>query len=137
MHDKEKVLAGTQLAAGALDVEEVLKIRGLRAAQEYLLDSIQGVYESQNIGINDRHFEVIIRRMSDKVQIINAGDTKFIVGSFVDLLRFRKVNEKQRRERLNRREAVNFRLNRWRFIPTLAFGGFFSGNGQCFNAGVA
>jgi len=100
VHDKEKVLAGTQLAAGALDVEEVLKIRGLRAAQEYLLDSIQGVYESQNISINDRHFEVIIRRMSDKVEIVNAGDTKFIVGSFVDLLRFRKVNEKAKERKI-------------------------------------
>jgi len=91
--DGEKILAGTQLASGSLDVHDVLAIHGMRAAQKYLLDSLQGVYESQGITINDRHFEVIIRKMSDKVKITSSGDTRFMVGHFVDLLRFKKVNK--------------------------------------------
>ena len=90
----EKVLAGTPLAQGALDVRKVLSIRGLRAAQEYLLDNIQMVYESQGITINDRHFEVIIRKMSDKVKVISPGDTTLMVGDYVDSLKFYEVNKK-------------------------------------------
>src|SRR5690349_10464107 len=67
--DGDLVHVGTQLTEGALDVKEVLMMRGMRSAQEYLLDEIQKVYESQGIGINDKHFEVIIRRMSDKVKV--------------------------------------------------------------------
>jgi len=92
--DGEKVLAGTPLASGSLNVRDVLAIRGIKAAQKYLLDSMQEVYESQGVSINDRHFEVIIRRMSDKVKIKSPGSTHFVVGNFVDLLKFRSVNRK-------------------------------------------
>ena len=86
--------AGTQLATGALDIREILAVRGLKAAQEYLIDEIQGVYESQGIGINDRHFEVITRKMSDKVQIETAGDTNFLPGELVSKARFGQENER-------------------------------------------
>jgi len=92
----EKVLAGTPLASGSLNVRDVLAIRGIRAAQRYLLDSMQGVYEFQGVSINDRHFEVIIRKMSDKVMIEFSGDAHFMIGNFVDLLKFRSVNRKIR-----------------------------------------
>jgi len=92
--DGEKVLAGTPLASGSLNVRDVLAIRGIEAAQRYLLNSMQEVYESQGVSINDRYFEVIIRKMSDKVKIKSSGDTSFMVGNFVDLLRFRNVNRK-------------------------------------------
>jgi DNA-directed RNA polymerase subunit beta' len=86
------VAAGTQLSSGKLDVKEVLKIRGLRQAQEYLLDEIQEVYESQGIPINDKHFEVVIRKMSDKVVVGTSGDTAMIPGETVDKVRFDEEN---------------------------------------------
>jgi len=82
------------LAVGALDIRGVLGIRGLRSAQEYLIEEIQNVYESQGIGINDRHFEVLVRKMSDKVQIETAGDTSFLPGELVSKPRFVEENEK-------------------------------------------
>jgi DNA-directed RNA polymerase subunit beta' len=87
------ISAGTQLSAGSLDIKEVLEIRGLLGAQQYLLEEIQAVYESQGIPINDRHFEIIIRRMSDKVRIETSGDTKLLPGEIVERAIFRKENE--------------------------------------------
>jgi DNA-directed RNA polymerase subunit beta' len=93
IEDGDLVSAGQQLTAGALDARDVLKLRGMRAAQQYLLDSIQAVYESQGIGINDKHFEVIIGKMSDKISIDTAGDTQLLPGEIVDRMRFREENE--------------------------------------------
>ncbi len=84
--------AGAQLASGALDIKEVLEIRGLRAAQEYLIEEIQRVYESQGIPINDKHFEVIVRKMSDKVKIETTGDTSLLPGELVDKIHFEDEN---------------------------------------------
>ena len=84
---------GDQLASGSLDIKEVLKIRGLREAQEYLLREIQQVYESQGIPINDRHFEIIIRKMSDKVKVESPGDTDLLPGELIDKERFEEENE--------------------------------------------
>lgn len=83
---------GTQLASGALDIKEVLEVRGLQAAREYLLEEIQKVYESQGIPINDKHFEVIIRRMSDKVAVETTGDTNFLPGELASKTRFEEEN---------------------------------------------
>ena len=94
VEDGQLVDAGTQLAVGSLDIRGILAIRGLRAAQEYLIEEIQNVYESQGIGINDRHFEVLVRKMSDKVQIETAGDTSFLPGELVSKARFVAENEK-------------------------------------------
>ena len=90
--DKQLVAGGTQLASGFLDLKEVLRIRGLRGAQTYLLQELQNVYESQGIMIDDRHFEVIIRKMSDKVRIKDSGDSTFLVGEIVDRVRFEEEN---------------------------------------------
>jgi DNA-directed RNA polymerase subunit beta' len=84
--------AGAQLASGALDIKEVLEIRGLRASQEYLIEEIQRVYESQGIPINDKHFEVIVRKMSDKVKIETTGDTSLLPGELVDKIHFEDEN---------------------------------------------
>jgi len=90
--DGQLVDAGTQLASGSLDIKEVLAIRGLQAAQEYLVEEIQGVYESQRIPINDKHFEIIVRKMSSKVKIETPGDTSFLPGELVDRTRFEDEN---------------------------------------------
>ncbi len=86
------VAAGDQLASGSLDIKEVLGIRGLRGAQKYLITEIQRVYESQGIGIADKHFEVIVRKMSDKVRVDSAGDTSLLPGELVDRTRFQEEN---------------------------------------------
>ena len=83
---------GTQLTSGSLDIKKVLEVKGLRSSQEYLLEAIQAVYESQGIPINDRHFEVIIRKMSDKVKIETSGDTSFLPGEVIDQTRFEAEN---------------------------------------------
>jgi DNA-directed RNA polymerase subunit beta' len=87
------VSAGTQLAAGSLDIKEVLAVRGLLGAQEYLVDEVQSVYESQGIQIHDRHFEVIVRRMSDKVVVEDSGDTSLLPGEVIDKASFNRENQ--------------------------------------------
>lgn len=82
--DAELVAAGTQLASGSLDIKEVLEVRGLRGAQEYLIGEIQAVYESQGIPIHDKHFEVIVKKMSDRVRVLTSGDTTLLPGDIVD-----------------------------------------------------
>jgi len=92
--DGQTVEAGTQLAAGSLDLKEILAVKGLISAQEYLVSEVQKVYESQGIPINDKHFEVIVRKMSDGVRITTSGDTPFLPGEVVDQVFFEEENEK-------------------------------------------
>ncbi|MBI2314837.1 DNA-directed RNA polymerase subunit beta', partial [Candidatus Daviesbacteria bacterium] len=86
--------AGTTLASGHIDVKETLRIQGLRAAQRYIVDEVRSVYESQGVPINEKHFEVIVRKMSDKVRIESQGDTNLLPGEIVDKLRFEEENER-------------------------------------------
>lgn len=94
VEDGQLVAAGQQLAGGTLDIKAVLAIRGLLAAQEYLIAEIQAVYESQGIPISDKHFEVIVRKMSDKVQILSSGDTTLLQRELIDRVRFMEENER-------------------------------------------
>jgi DNA-directed RNA polymerase subunit beta' len=93
---KEGDLIGTgdALTSGPLDIKEVLQIRGLLGTQCYLLTEIQRVYESQGIPIHDKHFEVIIRKMSDKVRVETSGDTILLPGELVDKRVFEDENAK-------------------------------------------
>ncbi|HYM65411.1 MAG TPA: DNA-directed RNA polymerase subunit beta' [Candidatus Sulfotelmatobacter sp.] len=90
--DGDDVLSGAQIAQGYLDPKEVIKIKGLVDGQRYIITEAQKVYESQGIGINDKHFEVILRKMSDKVIVETVGDTSFIPGDFVSKARFEQAN---------------------------------------------
>ena len=92
VEDNQLVEAGAQLASGTLDIKEILNIRGLQAAQEYLIEEIQAVYESQGIPINDKHFEIIVRKMSDKVSVEKIGDTNFLPGELVSQINFSQEN---------------------------------------------
>ena len=92
VEEGQEISAGTPLAEGYLDPKEVLKIGGLLNAQRYVLTEAQKVYESQGIGINDKHFEVVLRKMSDKVIIETVGDTALIPGDFVTKARFETIN---------------------------------------------
>ena len=94
VEDKQLIEAGTPLAVGSLDIREILSIKGLRAAQEYLVNEIQKVYESQGIPIHDKHMEVIIRKMSDEVRVITSGDTSLLPGELSEKSTFEEENEK-------------------------------------------
>ncbi len=92
--DGDLVSVGQQLATGALDIKEALEVRGLRGAQEYLIEEIQAVYESQGVPIHDKHFEVIVRKMSDRVRILSQGDTIMLPGDIIDRATFENENAK-------------------------------------------
>jgi DNA-directed RNA polymerase subunit beta' len=92
--DGDLVSVGQQLASGSLDIKEVLEVRGLRGAQEYLIEEVQTVYESQGVPIHDKHFEVIVRKMSDRVRIITQGDTAVLPGDIIDRALFENENAK-------------------------------------------
>ncbi len=92
--DGDLVAAGTPLSSGYLDIKEVLAISGLRASQMYIISGAQEVYESQGVAINDKHFEVIVRKMSEKVRIETPGDTVLLPGELIDKYRFTEENSK-------------------------------------------
>ena len=85
---------GVSLSEGYLDIDEILTIKGLNEAQLYLLNEIQSVYESQGIQIHDKHFEVIIKKMSDKVIIEDEGNSSFIKDEIVSKSIFEEENKK-------------------------------------------
>jgi DNA-directed RNA polymerase subunit beta' len=93
VNNGDLVHTGTQLSVGTLDVREILQVRGMLAAQEYLIEQIQKVYESQGIPIHDKHFEVIARKMSDKVQVELTGDTEFLTGEVLERAKFVQAND--------------------------------------------
>ncbi len=90
----ELIGAGTILASGHIDIKETLRIQGLRAAQRYIVDEVRSVYESQGVPINEKHFEVIVRKMSDKVRVESQGDTNLLPGEIIDKLRFEEENKR-------------------------------------------
>ena len=90
----DKIEAGMQIASGALNVKDILEVKGLRAAQEYLVHEVQAVYESQGIPIKDKHFEIIVKKMSDKVKITNPGDTEFLIGELATRAHFEEENSR-------------------------------------------
>ena len=89
----QMVKAGDQLTEGSLNPHTILKINGTDATELYLLKEIQQVYRTQGQNINDKHFEVIIRKMLNKVQITRPGDSEFLPQDLVDRLEIRKINE--------------------------------------------
>ncbi len=101
--DGDHIEAGQQLTEGSLNPHMILKIQGARACQMYLLTEIQKVYRSQGQNINDKHFEVIIRKMMSKAQITRPGDTTYLPGDLVDILNVRHINERLLEE--NKRPA--------------------------------
>jgi DNA-directed RNA polymerase subunit beta' len=93
VEDGDLVSVGAQLAAGGVDIRSLLRIKGLRASQLYLIGEIQGIYESQGIGIHDKHFEVIVRKMCDYVRVDAVGDTPLIAGDVISRGSYEMANE--------------------------------------------
>lgn len=94
VQDKELIEAGSPLAEGFMNIQDVLEIKGLLGAQKYLINELQAVYENQGIPINDKHFEVIVRKMSDKVKVLSPGDTTILPGEYIEKNRFNEENAK-------------------------------------------
>jgi len=93
VRDGDHVEPGQPLTEGSLNPHRILRIKGRQGCQMYLLSEVQKVYRSQGQNINDKHFEVIIRKMMSKVQITRPGDTSFLPGDLVDYLELKRVNE--------------------------------------------
>jgi DNA-directed RNA polymerase subunit beta' len=91
--DREKVIAGEQLTEGSLNPHRILRILGREACELYLLTEVQKVYRSQGQNINDKHFEVIIRKMLSKAQVTQPGDTDLLPGDLVDRRFLMRLNE--------------------------------------------
>jgi len=88
------VEAGNELTEGSINPHELLKIKGLRGVQAYLLKEVQRVYRLQGVDINDKHIEVTIRQMLRKVKIEDPGDTKLLPGALIDVFEFEEENAK-------------------------------------------
>ncbi|MEO0240981.1 MAG: DNA-directed RNA polymerase subunit beta' [candidate division WOR-3 bacterium] len=84
VEDGERIRAGDPLTIGQIDPHDVLRIKGVQAVQEFLMDQIQQIYRLSGVKIADKHIEVIVRQMMRKVKIEDPGDTKFVRGQFVD-----------------------------------------------------
>ncbi|PIQ50138.1 MAG: DNA-directed RNA polymerase subunit beta' [Cytophagales bacterium CG12_big_fil_rev_8_21_14_0_65_40_12] len=93
VQDNDFVRAGYSLSDGAITPNDILNIQGPTAVQEYLVNEIQEVYRLQGVKINDKHIEVIVKQMMQKVEIIDAGDTSFLPGQVVDKFVFREEND--------------------------------------------
>ncbi len=91
----QRVEAGQNLTEGALNPHRILRLQGREACLLYLLTEIQKVYRAQGQNINDKHFEVVLRKMLAKVQIVRPGDTDYLPGELVERLHLQDVNEKQ------------------------------------------
>ena len=94
IEDGKYVEAGDELTEGSVNPHDILKIKGVRAVQDYILREVQRVYRLQGVDINDKHVEVIVRQMLKKVRIETPGDSEYLPGMTADTLEFNETNEK-------------------------------------------
>jgi DNA-directed RNA polymerase subunit beta' len=88
------VAAGQQLTEGSKNPNRILRILGREAAQVYLLEEVQRVYRSQGVTIHDKHIELIVRQMTNKVLVTASGDSEYLPGELIDSLRFQRMNDR-------------------------------------------
>ena len=98
VEDGQKVEAGDELTEGSINPHELLKVKGVRGVQLYLLQEVQWVYRMQGVDINDKHIEVIIRQMLKKVKVTDPGDSDLLPGGLVDSFYFDEINERVKEE---------------------------------------
>jgi DNA-directed RNA polymerase subunit beta' len=94
IHDGDQILSGDRLCEGPVDPHDILRIKGPRDVQEYLVNEIQGVYRLQGVKINDKHIETIVRQVLQKVRILDPGDSNFLEGEQADRVRFNDENSR-------------------------------------------
>ena len=90
--------AGDELTEGSVNPHDILRIKGVRAVQDYMIREVQRVYRLQGVEISDKHIEVIVRQMLKKIRIEDNGDTEFLPGTLVDFLEYEDVNEQMEKE---------------------------------------
>ncbi len=90
----QSILAGDELTEGSINPHDILKIKGVKGVQAYLLQEVQKVYRLQGVDINDKHIEVIVRQMLRKISVEDAGDTDLLPGSLVDIFTFDRENQR-------------------------------------------
>ncbi|MDD7024351.1 MAG: DNA-directed RNA polymerase subunit beta', partial [Oscillospiraceae bacterium] len=93
VQDGQVLEAGDELTEGSVNPHDILKIKGVRSVQDYMLQEVQRVYRLQGVDISDKHIEVIVRQMLRKIRIEQSGDTEFLPGTLVDALDFEEINE--------------------------------------------
>ena len=86
--------AGDELTEGSINPHDILKIKGVRAVQDYMIQEVQRVYRLQGVEINDKHIEVIVRQMLKKIRVEESGDSDYLPGTSMDVLDFNEENEK-------------------------------------------
>ena len=96
--DGQTLEAGDELTEGSVNPHDILRIKGVRAVQDYMLREVQRVYRLQGVEISDKHIEVLVRQMLKKIRIEDNGDTEFLPGTLVDVLDFEEVNEQLEKE---------------------------------------
>lgn len=89
----QEIEAGDELTDGSIDPKEMLRIKGIRGVQNYILQEVQRVYRNQGVEINDKHIEVMIKQMLRKIRIIDAGDTTLLPGAFADIHEYEAANK--------------------------------------------
>ena len=94
VHTGDRIEAGQEITEGSINPNDILRIKGVDAVQQYLLSEVQKVYRLQGVHISDKHIELIIRQMLRKVKVENAGDTPLITGALVDIFQMEEENEK-------------------------------------------
>src|SRR5207302_4637678 len=94
VHEGDRVRAGDRLTEGPVNPHDILRIKGPRAVQEYLLNEVQEVYRLQGVKINDKHIGVIVRQMLQKVKIVEPGATEFLEGANVDKQTFSDAKDR-------------------------------------------
>jgi DNA-directed RNA polymerase subunit beta' len=99
VHKGDEIRAGEPLVDGPLDPHDLVRIRGEEEVLGYLLREIQGVYRSQSVTIDDKHIEIILSQMMRKVQVTDPGNSEFLPGAVVDKFRFRRENDRLRKEK--------------------------------------
>lgn len=93
VYEGQEIEAGDELTDGSIDPKEILRIKGIRGVQNYILQEVQRVYRNQGVEINDKHIEVMVRQMLRKIRIVDNGDTPLLPGSFVDLYEYEQANK--------------------------------------------
>ena len=101
VHEGDRVRAGDRLSEGPVNPHDILRIKGPRAVQEYLLNEVQEVYRLQGVKINDKHIGVIVKQMLQKVRIADSGETEMLEGEHVDRAMFRDGNDEAKKKKLS------------------------------------
>ena len=98
VQDKQKITKGQPLTSGPLNPHDVIRLCGPEAAQQYLVDEVQRVYRSQGVEIADKHVEIIVRQMTKKVKVVDAGETTLLPGELVEIQHFENINKQAEEE---------------------------------------